>query len=355
MLNRRNFLEVLIGTGFVLANSNLIFGSTDDEFKPETLFRICVNGKHGFIDKTGKVVMPPQFEEALGFYEGLGHVKVGDKWGYIDATGNFVIEPQFMGYGIFSEGLAAARIEPDKWGYINKKGQWAIKPQFDSANDFSEGLACVRLNNKWMFINRKGEIAINFNKEVRYCSRFSEGLAAIDIGKKYGYIDKSGSLVIPLLYHSARDFNEGLASVGHNKLPNIFIDRTGRVVIHNQHFQYTGSFSESLAAVEIDDKKGFINKAGQIVIEPTFDGIGYSYGRFEGFSSGLAPVRGENQYGFIDVNGNFVIAPQYDFAWSFRYGVAKVWQYDDKCDLAMGYIDRSGKYIWKPAAILIAD
>lgn len=348
MLSRRKFLKGLIGTGFVLTSSGLILGAAADASKQDALFRICVDRKHGFIDKTGKVIVPPQYEDALGFYEGLGHVKIGDRWGYIDTSGNFAIKPQFINYGVFSEGLAAAMIETNKWGYINKNGQWVIKPQFDSACDFSEGFACVLLNNKWIFINRSGEIAIN--KEFQHCSWFSEGLAAIDIGGKYGYIDKSGLLVIPPLYRTAHNFKEGLASVGHSERPNTFIDRNRRVVINSRRFQYTSSFSGGLAAVKINGKWGFINKTGQIVIEPEFFEMGLSYFKLEAFSSGLAPVKDENKYGFINVNGNFVIEPQYDAAWCFRNGLAKVLKYDDKDDLAMGYIDRSGKYIWEPTA-----
>ena len=236
-------------------------------------------------------------------------------------------------------------IENNKWGYIDKNGQWAIKPQFDSACDFAEGLACVLLNNKWMFINKRGEIAVN--KEFQQCSRFSEGLATINIGEKYGYMDKSGAFIIPPLYHSANDFKEGLASVGHSARSNIFIDRNDRVVINNRHFQSRDSFSEGLAAIEIDGKLGFINKAGEIVIEPKF----MSYGQFnKGFLLVLRLSRDENQYGFIDVSGNFVIEPKYDYAHNFRYGLAKVWKFDYKDDMAMGYIDRSGKYIWEPTA-----
>ncbi len=63
-----------------------------DESTP--LFRIEQNGKWGFIDKTGKVVIEPQFDDAWLFREGgLASVKIGDKHGYIDKTGKYVWEP----------------------------------------------------------------------------------------------------------------------------------------------------------------------------------------------------------------------------------------------------------------------
>ena len=65
------------------------------------------------------------------------------KYGFIDKSGKVVIELQFDDAGYFSEGLA--RVEKDgKWGFIDKSGKVVIEPQFDDAEDFSEGLAKVQ-------------------------------------------------------------------------------------------------------------------------------------------------------------------------------------------------------------------
>ncbi|MBP5241278.1 MAG: WG repeat-containing protein, partial [Bacteroidales bacterium] len=57
------------------------------------MFPIDVGGDWGFMDKTGNVVIEPQFTEAGDFSEGLAKVSVDWKWGYIDQTGKFVIKP----------------------------------------------------------------------------------------------------------------------------------------------------------------------------------------------------------------------------------------------------------------------
>lgn len=64
------------------------------------------------------------------FFEGRAKVKIGTHYGYIDKTGNMVIKPQFDDDFIFSEGLAAVTIG-DKVGYIDNTGNMVIKPQFD--------------------------------------------------------------------------------------------------------------------------------------------------------------------------------------------------------------------------------
>jgi len=66
----------------------------------------------------------------MGFPEGLAAVRIGDdetgKWGFIDKSGKLVISPQFdaISHGGFSEGLASVRIGDDKtgkWGFISRR------------------------------------------------------------------------------------------------------------------------------------------------------------------------------------------------------------------------------------------
>ena len=58
-------------------------------------------------------------------------VEIGHKWGYIDKTGKIVINPQFKSEGYFKEGFAPVEIG-NKWGYIDKTGKIVINPQFNS-------------------------------------------------------------------------------------------------------------------------------------------------------------------------------------------------------------------------------
>ena len=61
------------------------------------LLPVQVDGKDGFIDKTGKIIINPQFDFAYVFREGLAKVEIGHgaakKVGYIDKTGKYIWKP----------------------------------------------------------------------------------------------------------------------------------------------------------------------------------------------------------------------------------------------------------------------
>src|SRR5215813_5880485 len=113
------------------------------------LFLIFVNDKVGYIDKAGKIIVEPHYEDSWGFHEGLARVRTSDKWGYIDETGAMVIKEQFRLADDFSDCLARVEID-GKYGYIDKTGKIVITPQFDrDAWGFDEGLARVKVRGKY--------------------------------------------------------------------------------------------------------------------------------------------------------------------------------------------------------------
>ena len=95
----------------------------------------CVkqNGKYGFIDKKGKVVVPFQFDDtAYSFSDGLTYVKREGKYGFIDKKGKVIIPFQFDDAESFSDGLAKVR-QNDKYGFVDKEGKVVVPFLFDAA------------------------------------------------------------------------------------------------------------------------------------------------------------------------------------------------------------------------------
>ncbi|MFB8793797.1 MAG: WG repeat-containing protein [Microcoleus sp.] len=106
------------------------------------------NGLYGYINKTGKFVIPPRFSFTLGFNNGWAIVEINGKRGMIDKTGKYIIEPKFDSVTTFSEGLAIVGVHENgeqKYGYVDQTGKIVIEPQFDEAGFFEQGLAVVRV------------------------------------------------------------------------------------------------------------------------------------------------------------------------------------------------------------------
>ena len=192
------------------------------------------------INKTGteiKIADATVFH-VKGFVEGLAPFNTADKKnGFINTKGEVVIPAKFLAVGYFVNGLAWARDLDKKIGYINTKGEWIIEPKFQSTKDFDKtsGLARVKINDKWAYTNKAGEITNVDDTEA--WGDFNEGLAKGKKGGKTGYYDSKGAWVIEPKYEGGRDFKNGFA------------------------------------AIKLNGKWGFINNKGEIVVEPQFSGI----------------------------------------------------------------------------------
>lgn len=81
---------------------------------------VCVNGKWGFVDATGAMVIEPKYDDARSFNIGLGGVCVEGKWGFITTGEEFRIEPTFYDCKTFSSNgiLAVQEEEGSMWEYI---------------------------------------------------------------------------------------------------------------------------------------------------------------------------------------------------------------------------------------------
>ncbi len=89
---------------------------------------VCKNGKWGYIDKTGREVIPCQYDWANPFHEGLASVRFSydSGYGFIDTTGREVIRHrrEIAVPGDFSEGLVVVKNEGnDHFFVLDKEGR----------------------------------------------------------------------------------------------------------------------------------------------------------------------------------------------------------------------------------------
>ena len=180
----------------------------------------------GYIDASGQLVIPLQFEQGFPFTDGLAAVRKDGKMGFIDESGKWAIEPRFEDAKAFSEGLAPVRRD-GKWGFIDREGRMIVEPIADAAHSFSSGMACITIDNRLTFVLRDGTIL-----PARYTAAApaTEGLAAVEIDGAWGYIDPSSTIEIPPRFEWVDYFQGGVARVI-DKGTRALINRKGEVIL----------------------------------------------------------------------------------------------------------------------------
>lgn len=268
---RRGFLTGLSAVTAVVLGCNGLFASAPEPFE--------AGGKWGFREAgSDRTIVPPVFDLATGFQEGLAPVMLLGRWGYADETGNLALEPKYAEARPFSEGAAEVRLVDGQWAVINKAGGIIRASSSPALGVLSEGFVVFAKGGKFGYMNAEGKVVISADFEG--AGLFRGGLAPAKKGK-WGFIEKSGEFRIKPGFDAARDFNEGLAAFLKDDKWG-FLDKKGRVAVGN-NFHDARDFSEGLAAVRLNSRWGYIDKKGLISLCPEYD-------EARPFSGGLAAV-----------------------------------------------------------------
>ena len=305
--------------GFIRTNGKMVNEYDNiSSFNRHGLALVSKDGKSGFINQTGKEIIPLVYDDIGSFNRhGLALVSKDGKSGFIDQTGKEIISlpsvidffnmievnkdrkqnvVDLMGkdliplidhdgnffflkvnvggkkndYGVISGG---------KWGIIDLMGTEITPPVYDEIFPFNQqGLAWVQKNENMGIINLIGtEITPPVYDEIEAFNQ--KGLALVKKDGKLGLIDAKGKQISPPVYDEIESFNQqGLAIVKKDSKWGV-IDTTHKIIIPLLYDQIEFpllydqiSKQLGLAIVEKDGKRGVIDKMGERIIPIIYDG-----------------------------------------------------------------------------------
>jgi len=160
----------------------------------------ATDGKWGFVNRSGKLVIPCTYVAVSPFTEGIALVTGADgRRQFIDVSGRPAIPGAFVDAGRFCDGRAPVQIE-EKWGYIDRQGTLVIPSIYDRAEPFANERAVVERADTYGIIDRSGHAIVE--PRLGYIGPFHGDLAilALEAGPDTGfpdrgYIDRNGKIV----------------------------------------------------------------------------------------------------------------------------------------------------------------
>lgn len=226
------------------------------------------NIKFGYMDKMGKIIIPPIYQTAGDFSEGKAYVSSETFNGFIDITGKklFEIKGMIDRNLEFVDGmLMTTDTDNNQYLFYNSEGKVVLKISMDKywrLSNFHEGLAyfehydnindCI---DRKGFIDKNGIEVLNLT-EYKIINSFSEGLAAVSKdGNKFGFINIQGEIVIPCQYEGYstegdmlefNDFHDGVCLV---QTQNIYINKKNEIVLRVKEGVNCSDMSQGLALI----------------------------------------------------------------------------------------------------------
>ena len=237
------------------------------------------NGKKGLIGTDGNVVIEAVYDE-VGF-NGKDKqeisVRDGSQCFFINNKGYKTKMPEesYTSIGMVSQSRMAAS-KDGKYGYLDKNFKEKTEFIYDGATSVYEGTGAVKKGSKWALIDRNGELVTDFiydevlQNSKGICS--ANKRVAVRQGDAFFLVDTKGERVSEQDYENMKAFEE-----------------------------------ESMCAVCIDGKWGYIDKDGNLK-------LACSYEDAKSFTNGYAAVKKNGSWGDIDENNYMTIRPSFEDA-----------------------------------------
>jgi hypothetical protein len=198
-------------------------------------------GSYALIDLTGKVLNSYAYPFVGDYGEGIlaFQKSIDGKWGYMDESGKVLIEPTFTGTQPFVEGKAIVNVEHNHYGLIDRQGKFIIKPQYTSLINLGEN---------------------------RYALGKAQDPKRPYLFQKYAIADSNGHIYTGFIYNGVSHFKDGIASAYNDEM-TFFIDKRGQRLNHLPKVQGSGSleFDKSLIKGDIDFRIFYFDKKGGLI------------------------------------------------------------------------------------------
>ncbi len=271
-----------------------------DNFSDNGLALIQTKTGYGFMNKTGKIVVPAIYSSAYSFdFSNIALVEKDNKWGVLDAKGKIIIPVQYE--GIQSLGAAIAVIQDSKVAFYSNTGVPITNFDYIGYGASNYDVINIKSDDGWSFLDKQGNISKpQFFGDV---GQFSEGLIGFNYGDKIGFVNPKGEIKIPAVFEAGDEFSNGLAAVKKDGLWG-YIDSTGTVVIP---FMYSAAykFYNGKANVTKNDTWLVINKNNEVTTADHENGIS------------------EKNYTVVKVEANENISLKYP---KYNFKVEKTWK-----------------------------
>jgi hypothetical protein len=281
--------------------------------KDDPSIRWVQSGKlWGLARADGSWLVEPKFQQPGSLTDGLARATLNGKVGFIDRSGNFVIEPVFDKVGWFTPAGRASAVRDGIHGVIDKTGAWVFKTdyqQVDAAVDYRDGNAAFgwdfKQADRWGLLDIDGRVVLgaDLDQSVQHCP---DGRLVALKNKEWLYFNSDGS---PLQPPDGRLIDASCGSLPPYTLK--IGDKFGLVDARSNpvtpvQFDALVSAGAGMKNVKIDGKWGRIRFDGRWLLEPKFDYLSSGVDVF------VASVDGKR--GFMRSDGSWLIEPKFDAA-----------------------------------------
>jgi hypothetical protein len=268
------------------------------------------NNVHKLLNIKGRQVNSEDFDDIQRHYT-LLEARKNNKYGVLAKNWKVIVPCQYDSIVILSDD-AFITLQSGKWSLYDTSGRLLTTTAYNRIERVHSNYDQCHIG--YFVTNDSRMGALNTNgKEIipciyNYLQRTQDpDVVQAELAYKYGYISAQGQILLPCIYERVTELNEGIGFGLKNKKWTM-VNEFGRVL----ELPYTnvGQFNDHLCSVEVNGKYGYIDTAGNEVIQAMYDNAG-------DFHGDITWIRLNGKEGLINRSGRFILPAMYNAIGSF--------------------------------------
>ena len=282
------------------------------ELVKDGLIVVGKDSSWGYQDESENWKIPANYEYAADFKDGWGIVRKNLKYGALKIDGTFWLT---LAYDFIAEPKNGyVRIMKNgKWGLVDMKGMEVLAPKYNYLFDVdNNGFAKVKMGNLWNRINIKGDLF--FKNSLNQFSSWNKKGWLVETNGKYGLCNEQADEILPVKYdHIEQPDENGQFLTNSAEIWNICSIKNGKIAFSEDLNFKRVSISEQIIKAEIDDDKilyGLVDADGKILVSPKYEDLSNFYiDSINGGSDSKYYIfnTNDNKRGFLNSKGQILL------------------------------------------------
>ena len=335
---------------------------SQEDVKEYNYFITTINGKSGVIDKTGKIIINPEYDyiqipnpSKPIFIALFDYNKDTQEYNskVLNEKGKEILTSYKNVQAIPNNNTSSTNSyltsilkykQDDKYGIITIDGKTVTKPVYESIEvlEYKDEVLKVKQNDKFGLININGDVIIKpeynsiatdsyYNQSSKYQKAGYIVNVVTEQGYRYGYINSQGKQVLDTMFTNVKritevkDDNNTYLITYKNGQAGIL--KNGQTVIENEYEDISYDVTNNVLVLQKNAKQGVYDLAGNMILPIQYDNIeilgtlinATKDGKLMVFNvsgtvqdeNSLKAMYPENNYYItVDINGKYGVADQ---------------------------------------------
>ena len=313
--NNSGLLKIIVLIAIIVAISIAVVNNinngkkiSQEDVKEYNYFITTINGKSGVIDKTGKIIINPEYDyiqipnpSKPIFIALFDYNKDTQEYNskVLNEKGKEILTSYKNVQAIPNNNTSSTNSyltsilkykQDDKYGIITIDGKTVTKPVYESIEvlEYKDEVLKVKQNDKFGLININGDVIIKpeynsiatdsyYNQSSKYQKAGYIVNVVTEQGYRYGYINSQGKQVLDTMFTNVKritevkDDNNTYLITYKNGQAGIL--KNGQTVIENEYEDISYDVTNNVLVLQKNAKQGVYDLAGNMILPIQYDNI----------------------------------------------------------------------------------